>query len=95
MNFFAGHETFPALICTAPNAKCTSQAPFPLVQIVAVSPPALHLTLAAVILACIALLSANFDSHFRANQNSQSMALLDCAAVRFGIASEKLEPMNP
>ena len=75
------------------HAKCTSQAPFPLVSIVALTPP--YFEVAAVILACIALLSPNFDSHFRANQSSQSMALLDCAAVKFGIASEKLEHLNP
>ena len=46
-----------------------------------------HSTLAAG--ACITLLSPNFDSSFRANESSKSMALLDCAAVKFEIVSEK------
>ena len=52
--------------------------------------PRRHSTLAAV--ACITLLSPHLDSLFRANQSSKSMARLDCAAVKPGMASEQLEP---
>ena len=70
------------------HCKMHFSSSFPLVP-----PCRRHSTLAAG--PCITLLSPNFDSSFRANESSKSIALWDCAAVTFGMALQNLELLNP